>query len=100
MVTLASGSRSYPLRITETRDATFKSIEARSIEPFGFDALPTPQRRRNFDVVTVYGPTSAFFLDLPLLRGDEAAQIGLRHRQCRSLAGGHRRLPLAILERL
>ncbi len=76
VVTLASGTRSYPLRITETRDAQFKSIEARSIEPFSFDALPTPQRRRMFDVVTVYGPTAAFFLDLPLLRGDEAPQTG------------------------
>ena len=76
VVTLAVGGRNYPLRITETRDGTFKSIEARSVEPFSFDALPTPQRRRPFDVVTVYGPNSAFFLDLPLLRGDETPQTG------------------------
>jgi hypothetical protein len=76
VVTLDAGSRSYPLRITETRDSAFKSIEARSVEPFSFDALPVPQRQRPFDVVTVYGPTSAFFLDLPLLRGDEAPQSG------------------------
>jgi hypothetical protein len=35
-----------------------------------------PPRRREFDVVSVYGPTNAFFLDLPLLRGDEAPQTG------------------------
>jgi hypothetical protein len=68
--------RSYPLRITETRDAAFKSIVALSVEPFSFNALPVPQRQQHFDVVTVYGPTSAFFLDLPLLRGDEAPQVG------------------------
>src|SRR5581483_1990182 len=76
VVTLAAGARSYALRITDTRDAAFKSVEARSVEPFSFDALPVPQRRRPIDVVTVYGPTSGFFLDLPLLRGDEPPQTG------------------------
>ena len=77
VITLGAGGRDYPLRITETRDGAFKAIEARSVEPFSFNALPAPERqRRNFDVVTVYGPTSAFFLDLPLLRGDEAPQTG------------------------
>jgi hypothetical protein len=60
-----------------TRDGAFKAIEARSVEPFSFDALPASERqRRDFDVVTVYGPTSALFLDLPLLRGDEAPHAG------------------------
>jgi GTA TIM-barrel-like domain/Putative phage tail protein len=77
VMTLAVGGRSYKLRITETHDGAFKTVEARSIEPFNFDALPAPERqRREFEVVTVYGPTSAFFLDLPLLRGDEAPQTG------------------------
>lgn len=77
VITLDAGGRGYPLRITETRDGAFKAIEARSVEPFSFDALPASERqRRDFDVVTVYGPTSAFFLDLPLLRGDEAPQTG------------------------
>ena len=77
VITLDAGGRLYPLRITETRDSTFKAIEARSIEPVSFDALPAPERqRREFDVVTVYGPTAAYFLDLPLLRGDEAPQTG------------------------
>ena len=77
VITLDAGGRLYPFRLTETRDSAFKAIEARSIEPFNFDALPAPERqRREFDIVTVYGPTSAFFLDLPLLRGDEAPQTG------------------------
>jgi hypothetical protein len=77
VITLEAGDRRYALRITETRDGAFKAIEARSIEPFSFDALPAPERqRRTFDVVTVYGPTLALFIDLPLLRGDEAPQTG------------------------
>jgi hypothetical protein len=77
VITLDAGGRTYPLRITETRDSLFKSIEARSIEPLAFDALPAPDRERpEFDITTVYGPTSAFFLDLPLLRGDEAPHTG------------------------
>ncbi len=77
VITLDAGGRDYPLRLTETRDGAFKAIEARSVEPFSLDALPASERqRRDFDVVTVYGPTSAFFLDLPLLRGDEAPQTG------------------------
>jgi hypothetical protein len=77
VITFDVGGRHYPLRITETRDGTFKAIEARSIEPFSFNALPAPEReRREFEVVTVYGPTTAFFLDLPLLRGDETPQTG------------------------
>jgi hypothetical protein len=77
VVTLDAGGRDYPLRITETRDGTFKAIEGRSVEPVTLDALPAVERqRRDFDVVTVYGPTAAVFLDLPLLRGDEAPQTG------------------------
>ncbi len=76
VITLEAGARDYPLRLTETRDASFKEIEARSVEPFNLDAVPVPEREREFDIVTVYGPTQAYFLDLPLLRGDEAAHIG------------------------
>ena len=76
VITLEAGGRSYPLRLTETRDATFKDIEARSVEPFNLDGLPAPEREREIDVVTVYGPTAAHFMDLPLLRGDEPPHIG------------------------
>jgi hypothetical protein len=77
VITLDTGDRAYALRVNETRDGAFKAIEARSVEPFRFDALPVPEREpREFDAVTVYGPTAALFLDLPLLRGDEAPQSG------------------------
>ena len=35
-----------------------------------------PEKEREFDPVTVYGPTDAVFMDLPLLRGDEAPYAG------------------------
>ncbi len=75
-MTLDAGGRDYPLRLTETRDSTFKEIEARSVEPFNLAAVPAPEKEREFDVVTVYGPTDAYFMDLPLLRGDEAPHVG------------------------
>ena len=76
VVTLKSVDREYPFRLTETRDAAFKEIEARSVEPFNLDAVPVEEREREFDIVTVYGPTEATFLDLPLLRGDEPVHAG------------------------
>jgi GTA TIM-barrel-like domain/Putative phage tail protein len=76
VITLETSGRDYPLRLTETRDATFKEIEARSVEPFNLDAIPVAEKEREFDVVTVYGPTDASFMDLPLLRGDEAPHTG------------------------
>ena len=71
VVTLSSGGRDTLLRLTETRDATFKDIDARSIEPFNLDAVVAPDKERAFDPVVVFGPTDAVFMDLPLLRGDE-----------------------------
>ena len=76
VMTLTAGDRDYHLRLTETRDATFKEIEARSVELFNLDAIPSPEKEREFDAVTVYGPTEAAFIDLPLLRGDEAPYVG------------------------
>ena len=76
VITLNGGDRDYRLRFVETRDASFKTIDARSIEPHVFDAIVAPEREEEPDIVSVYGPTSAMFLDLPLLRGDEAPQTG------------------------
>ena len=76
VLALSSGARDYALRLTETRDATFKDVEARSVEPFNLDAVVAPEKEREFDPVTVFGPADAVFLDLPLLRGDEAPYAG------------------------
>lgn len=76
VVTLSAGQRDTLWRLTETRDAAFKDIEARSVEPFNLDSVVAPEKEREFDPVTVYGPTDAVFMDLPLLRGDEAPYAG------------------------
>ena len=76
VITLEAGGRDYRLRLTETGDALYKSIEARSIEPRVYEALRVPERPVEPDPVIVYGPATAFFLDLPLFRSGEAEETG------------------------
>lgn len=76
VITLAAGGRSYRLRLTETSDGRHKAVEARSIEPRVYEALRVPDRPREPDPVVVYGPATAFFLDLPLFRAGEAEETG------------------------
>lgn len=76
VITLAAEGRSYRLRLTETRDASYKAVEARSIEPRIYEALRVPERVREPDPVIVYGPAAAFFLDLPIFRADEVEETG------------------------
>jgi hypothetical protein len=75
-VTLAAGDRDYRLRLTETSDGVYKTVEARSIEPRVYEALRVPDRPSEPDPVIVYGPATAFFLDLPVFRAGEAEEVG------------------------
>jgi hypothetical protein len=76
VITLAAGGRDYRLRLTETSDGLHKSVEARSIEPRVYEALRVPEQPVEPDPVIVYGPATAFFLDLPLFRAGEAEETG------------------------
>ncbi|MDJ0514326.1 MAG: phage tail protein, partial [Methyloceanibacter sp.] len=76
VVTLSSGDRDTLWRLTETRDAMFKDVDVRSVEPFNLDSVVAPEKERVFEPVTVFGPTGSVFMDLPLLRGDEAPYAG------------------------
>jgi hypothetical protein len=76
VITLEAGGRDYRLRLTETNDGLHKSVEARSIEPRVYEALRVPERPAEPDPVIVYGPATAFFLDLPLFRTGEAEAAG------------------------
>jgi hypothetical protein len=76
VVTLAAGDRDYRLRLTETSDGVYMTIEARSIEPRVYEALRMPDRPSEPDPVIVYGPATAFFLDLPVFRSGEAEEVG------------------------
>ncbi len=100
LILLEAGGRSYPLRITETRDAEFKAIEARSIEPRIFEPLRVIPRESEPPLPPVFGPATAFFMDLPLFRSGEAEETGLCRRQRQPLAGRHRLLPLTVGQRL
>jgi hypothetical protein len=76
VITLEAGGRDYRLRLTETSDGLHKSVEARSIEPRVYEALRVPDQPSEPDPVIVYGPASAFFLDLPVFRSGEAEEVG------------------------
>ena len=76
VITLAANGRSYRLRLTETGDGFHKTIEARSIEPRIYEGLRVPERTHEPDLVIVYGPATAFFLDLPVFRASEAEEAG------------------------
>jgi hypothetical protein len=76
VITLQVPGRAYRLRLTETSDGPHKSVEARSIEPRVYEALRVPEPPAEPDPVIVYGPATAFFLDLPLFRAGEAEEAG------------------------
>ena len=76
VITLDAQGRDYRLRLTETSDGLYKTVEARSIEPRVYEALRVPERPVEPDPVIVYGPATAFFLDLPFFRSGEAEETG------------------------
>ncbi len=84
-----------PRRATE-----YKTVEARSIEPRVYEALRVPERPVEPDPVIVYGPATAFFLDLPLFRAGEAEETGFVAADASPWPGRRRLLPLAYDKRL
>jgi hypothetical protein len=76
VITLDAGGRDYRLRLTETSDGLHKTVEARSIEPRAYEALRVPEEPAEPEKVIVYGPATAFFLDLPIFRLGEAEETG------------------------
>lgn len=77
VVTLASGGRSLPLRLTGLHlgDGGV-ACEAMSIEARLYDAFGAPERDMPAAVPATFGTQAAAFLDLPLIRGDEVACAG------------------------
>ena len=100
VITLEAGGRDYRLRLTETSDGLHKSVEARSIEPRVYEALRVPDQPSEPDPVIVYGPATAFFLDLPVFRAGEAEEVGFVAADANPWPGADRLLPLADHERL
>jgi hypothetical protein len=76
MVALTAGGRSFPLRLTEIALGEAIEAEALSIEPQLYDAFVAPLRQPSAATPTAYGAQLGVFLDLPLIRGDEAAHAG------------------------
>ena len=71
LIKLTTANRSHLLRVTQITDGEARALEALSIAPSIFDAVQTPLRDGTAPVPSVFGPALAYFLDLPLLRGDE-----------------------------
>lgn len=76
IVTFQAGGRDYPLRLTQTRDGVFKTLEALSIEESVFVSARTAGRDDAYVPPPVYGPTNSVFMDLPILSGEEVAHAG------------------------
>jgi GTA TIM-barrel-like domain/Putative phage tail protein len=76
VITLGAVDRIYRLRLTETNDGPYKTVEARSIEPRLYEGLRVTERPAEPEPVIVYGPALAFFLDLPVFRAGGAEDTG------------------------
>jgi hypothetical protein len=76
LVTLTANGRSFPLRLTGLSLGEAIEAEALSIEPQLYDAFAAPAREPVATMPTTYGTQLAAFLDLPLIRGDEAPHAG------------------------
>ena len=71
IINLNTGISQTKLRISEIKDETARHCEAISIDPTLYeDTIATTSLPEN-PLPDIYGPTSALFLDLPLLGGNE-----------------------------
>ena len=78
VVSLVVGEEFAPrlYRVTDVADSGVRTIEARAIAPAVYDAGPGVARRNVSGVSVLAGPPLVYFLDLPLLRGDDNAVNG------------------------
>jgi hypothetical protein len=76
VLTLDLGGSARQIRITEIGDHGARDIEGRSHDPGVYLATPSPVREGGSPPDVLAGRPAAFFLDLPLLRGDEPPDAG------------------------
>jgi hypothetical protein len=76
LLTLAANGRSVPLRLTGLTVGEAIEAEALSIEPQLYDAFAAPVREPVANAPDIYGAQLGIFLDLPLIRSDEAPHAG------------------------
>jgi hypothetical protein len=76
VVAFASEGRSRLLRITEIGEHGARDVEARGLDPEVYANAPGGARTGGGAVSVIAGTPFILFLDLPLLRGDEAPAAG------------------------
>lgn len=76
IVTLDTGERSLDLRLTTIGMGEALELEALGIERHIYERSGAPERAAAAAEPITYGPSLGVFLDLPLLRGDEAPHAG------------------------
>lgn len=72
VVSLQTDENERTLRITRIADGPFREIDAVATQPGVFGALAAPAREKLPASPPVFGAVDLVFLDLPLLRGNEA----------------------------
>ena len=73
-VATEAGDRSY--RVTEVSDRGVREIEARAVDASIYDGSTSGRRTRPGGQDVIAGPPLIYFLDLPILRGDEVPEAG------------------------
>jgi hypothetical protein len=76
VVEVIEGGRSRSMRITSIGDHGAREVEARSIDPSLYEPREGAERPARARPPSASGQPLGFFLDLPLLRGDEPAHAG------------------------
>lgn len=73
---LTAAGQSRQIRVTEIGDHGAREIEGRSFDPDVYLGSPSGAREPRMGPDVYVGQPAAFFLDLPLLRGDEPETAG------------------------
>lgn len=76
VVTVASGSRTRPLRIVDVSEHGVREIEARSIDADVYDRVALPSRTPPPKPQVQIGSPALAFMDLPLLPGQTSPEAG------------------------
>lgn len=63
-------------RVTDVSDHNVREIEARAVDTNIYDVVANVSRPRSGDDEIIAGAPLGYFLDLPLLRGDENPEVG------------------------
>lgn len=75
-ITLVTDEGEREFRVTEVSDRGVREIDARAVDASIYDAVASARRPRRSGADVIAGPPLAYFIDLPMLRGDEAPEAG------------------------